>query len=131
MWCSNHHIICSGLLAAASSSISPVVRLSVCLSVCVCVYVCALRFVGHFSESKLRLFFCGTFFQKVNLEYFWKSQVQKYQKISEVRQNLTLKLFFENYQNTSKHLLFSSSNIFNFFFSFFFLPFLFFIRKKI
>ena len=76
MWCSNHHIICSGLLAAASSSISPVVRLSVCLSVCacVCVYVCmcvcALRFVGHFSESKLRLFFCGTFFQKVNLEYF-------------------------------------------------------------
>ena len=28
------------------------------------------------SESKLRLFFCGTFFQKVNLEYFLKSQIQ-------------------------------------------------------
>ena len=42
-------------LAAASSSISPVFRLSVCVSVCVS--VCALRFVGHFSESKLRVFF--------------------------------------------------------------------------
>ena len=64
------------LLAAASSSISPVFRVSVSVFLCVCVCVCALRFVGHFSESKLRLFFCGTFFQKVNFEYFLKSQIQ-------------------------------------------------------
>ena len=58
-------------LAAASSSISPVFRLCVCVCVCVsvCVSVClCVRYV------------LWDIFQKVNLDYFLKSQVQKSQK---------------------------------------------------